>query len=222
MKTITLFLNDFTSVRSQSRTSLKSLIQKINFRKFGNKFNNNTFFFAAVALVFLIGVYVVYGKLSNESTRTSAGANDDRLAPPIAIASQDLNKTLSIPIKDSKGGVVTNVKYKITSAQLYNEIILRGEKAYPIKGKLFLIVNLEITNEYKQAIDLNATDYLRLSVNGDISKKFSPDIYNELQLQPISTKRSRVGFQINDTDNKLILHVGQVEGTKEPISLHLQ
>ena len=103
-----------------------------------------------------------------------------------------------------------------------DEIIVEGKRATTVKGRTFLIVTLKITNEYTQSIDMDTRDYVRLSVEPNQEWQ-APDIHNDpVQVQAISTKYTRLGFPINETDKNLILRVGEINGTKEEIPLTLK
>jgi hypothetical protein len=59
-------------------------------------------------------------------------------------------------------------------------------------------------------------------VNGNTSELLAPDIHNDpVEVQAISTKPTRVGFPINDTDKKLTLFIGEINGQKDKVELGL-
>jgi hypothetical protein len=107
-------------------------------------------------------------------------------------------------------------------AELRDEIIVKGKQATAIKGRTFLIVNLKITNDFDKTITINTRDYVRLTVNKN-SEKLAPDIHNDpVEIQADSTKYTRVGFPIDDTDKDLTLTVGEINGPKQTIKLNLK
>ena len=108
-------------------------------------------------------------------------------------------------------------------AELRKEILIKGQKATAIKGRIFLIINLKIVNTLKQGINVNARDYMRLTVNGNSNELLAPDIHNDpVEVQAISTKHTRVGFAINDNEKNYVLQVGEIDGGKESIKLNLK
>lgn len=110
----------------------------------------------------------------------------------------------------------------LTSAELQDEIVIKGQKANAVKGKEFLIINLKLTNNYSKTIQINTRDYIRLSVNKS-DEKLAADIHNDpVEVQAISTKYTRLGFPIDETDKNLTLYVGEINGKKESITLNLK
>jgi len=139
-----------------------------------------------------------------------------------AKATQEISKEFSFPLKDQSGNELGVVRYMIEKVELMDEIIVEGKRATTVKGRTFLIVTLKITNEYTQSIDMDTRDYVRLSVEPNQEWQ-APDIHNDpVQVQAISTKYTRLGFPINETDKNLILRVGEINGTKEEIPLTLK
>ena len=83
-----------------------------------------------------------------------------------------------------------------------------------------MIINLKIVNTLKQGINVNAKDYMRLTVNGNNNELLAPDIHNDpVEVQAISTKYTRVGFAINESDKNYVLRIGEIDGGKESIKL---
>jgi hypothetical protein len=132
----------------------------------------------------------------------------------------DLNKEFGVPLKTSDGDELSSIKYLLEKAEIRDEIIYKGKRATAVEGRDFLIVNLKITNDYTKPIELRSRDYIRLSVNGNESEWLAPDIHNDpVEIQAISTKLTRVGFPINESDANLVLQVGEIDGEKEKIPL---
>ncbi len=173
-------------------------------------------------LVILAVIVVVASGLGRAVSRDeSSGIKKTSVAD--AKAEQDINKEFSFPLKDSEGEEVSRLVYAIENAELRDEIIVKGQKATAVNGRAFLIFTIKITNEHNQSIEMNTRDYMRLSVNGNEDEWLAPDIHNDpVEIQAISTKSTRLGFPINDTDTNLVLRVGEVNGEKEVINLELK
>lgn len=150
-----------------------------------------------------------------------ASSSDQRADAPRALATQKLDKELSFPIKDKEGKEVGKVKYLIQSIEKYDTVIVKGQKARAIKGRMFLVVNLKLTNTYGKSVDITTSDFLRLTVN-DGKEKLAPDIHNDpVKVQGDSVKTTRAGFAINDTDKKIKLLFGELNGKKQEIEIKL-
>lgn len=168
-----------------------------------------------VIIVGVLGTLLFVGR----PTVITLGTQDARPAPTTSKAKQDINKNFQFPIRDDKGKEVSKFSYEVVSAELYDSIIVKGQKANAIKGRTFFILNLKIVNTNNQPININTRDYLRLSVNNS-SELTAPDIHNDpVEAQAISTKYTRVGVAINDTDKNLVLYVGEITGKKESIRI---
>lgn len=182
-------------------------------------------------LIFLVIVGCVVGivfMLRNRTTPTQAQSPipkeaDGRVKVAEAKAIALINKPYTFGIRDQKGKEVASFTYTLDTAELRNEIVVKGKKASAVSGKTFFIVNLKLTNSTEKTITIDTRTYVRLSVNGNDKELMAPEIYNDpVQIQPISTKVTRVGFPLNDTDKNLKLHVGEVAKEKETIEIKFQ
>lgn len=140
-----------------------------------------------------------------------------------ALATQAVHKEYKFPVKDGAGKEVTKIKYSVENAELRDEIIIQGKKAVTVDNRTFLILTIKITNDYDKGLEINARDYVRLSVNGQAKELLAADIHNDpITIQPISTKFTRIGFPINKSDKDLMVYVGEIAGTKDKIALALK
>ncbi len=167
----------------------------------------------ALALV-SSATYLVYKNVVNANSRVSL------LKPK---ASEDINREFSFPLFDEKQKEVTKFKYAIEKAELRDEIIVNGKRARSVSGRTFLVLTVKIANDYNLPMKINSRDYVRLTVNDKTDQSFAADAHSDpIEVQPISTEHAILGFAINDTDKKLILHVGEIKGEKQEISLSLK
>jgi len=207
---IKFFLSKFSSQSNES-SSFTSTTNK-------RKGNMKKYIPAALVIIALGGVIIFASRMIMATSKQTA--TDTRTDVPGPRASLPLNKEFSFPILDAKGKEVTRLKYAIQDAQLRDEIIVKGSRATAVKGRTFLILNIKIVNDYDKGIDISARDYVRLVVNGNESELLAADIHNDpVSVQPISTKMTRLGFPINDTDKDIVLKIGEIKGNKESIPL---
>lgn len=171
-------------------------------------------------LLFLV-VIVVIAALSAGVLRSNVTrANDARIEVRGALATVAVGKTLQIPVLNDKGKVATNVTYTIENAELRDEIIVQGRRMVAIKGRVFLVLTIKLVNEYNKELEIKAADYVRLAVSGNEKELLAPDIHNDpVRVQAISTKYTRVGFPVYDTQKNLVLFVGSINEEKEKIPL---
>jgi hypothetical protein len=170
-----------------------------------------------ILILFVIGTLtVIIRSLRSTPTLTS----DGRVVVAGPKATIVLNKEFLFPLKDQKGNEVTKIKYTIEQAELRNELIVKGKRAVAVQGRTFLILNLKVVNDYNAAIEMNVRDYIRLSLNGNKSELLAPEIHNDpVTIQAISTKITRLGFPIYDTDKNIALLVGEISAVKEEVPL---
>lgn len=170
-----------------------------------------------IALVIIVAVIFGVKKIADNR---STPVNDLTISE--AKASQLVGRELAFPLLDEKGNEVSKVRYIIENVEKRDEIVVKGQKARSVKGRTFLIFNLKIVNDFNQVIEIQTRDYVRLSVNGDKNQWLAPDIHNDpVEIQAISTKLTRIGFAINDSDKDLILRVGEIGGEKQEIEIKI-
>ncbi|QQS38699.1 hypothetical protein IPM62_04930 [Candidatus Woesebacteria bacterium] len=171
-------------------------------------------------IALLICALIVLGGLG--SLVVNKTSTDSRIEIEGAKSAQELNKEFSFPLRTADNEVVSDFKYEILTVEKRDEIVVRGQKATAVKGRTFLVLNIKITNVYTEPIDIDTIDYVRLAVNGNEEEQMAADIHNDsVSVQPISTKYTRIGFPINDTDTDLTLRIGEINGEKESIKLDL-
>lgn len=188
---------------SQTNSGLRDKLNKQNLKR---------------VLVVVLGVVVLV--LVVRSIRVDENSEvSQKVEIKDATATSKLNREFSFPVRDSNGEEITQIKFVIQEAELRDEIIVKGQKATAVKGRTFLILNVKITNDFDSALEINTRDYVRLSVNGS-EEWLAPDIHNDpVEVQAISTKQTRLGFPINDTDKKLRLRVGEIDSQKEEVEV---
>jgi hypothetical protein len=126
---------------------------------------NKKYLIIAYPVVF--GILVITAFFIGRATAPRSNITQEIRNMQLAGKKQIINKTFLFPVKSDSGTVLTNVKYQLNSAELQYNIILNGQTASSIKGKVFLILNINLTNDYNKNIQINSRDYVRLSANND-------------------------------------------------------
>lgn len=231
-KAIVLLSNIYSPISNtvdSATASASSRARRIRFPQMGDrKFKfDKSFFKKAVPVV--LGIIVIVGVISivrslpdaqsRPVTSTSQPANTS------ALATVQLNRKFVFPLLDEKGKEVGSFDYVIQDATIQKQIIVQGQRATAVKGRIFLILSLKITNNLEQSIQLNTRDYLRLVAQSNRNEQLAPDIHNDpVEVQAISTKYTRVGIAINEEDAKKLiqLKVGEIEGEKQNVDLNFK
>lgn len=217
--TLPSFVSFFGTVSDKSASTVKE-----TFTRTKGKFKLPKFklpkqaVYAIIGIIVFAGIIFVY-KTASTGSRTTV-ANAKPLAPTPK-ATMVINKEFSFPIKDTEGKDISTIKYLIESANLQDVILVKGERATAVTGRTFLILNLKITNSYKQGIQINSRDYVRLIVDGKKDELIAADIHNDpVEVQAISTKSTRIGFPIDEKYKSLEIQVGEINGSKEDIKIN--
>ncbi len=196
------------------------------------KENNLPWVIVAILLTLLIITVGIILYLLNEqnrnsksvSDRSNSGISTPSLPTPTIIPSPTpavrlINKQYSFPLRNASGETVSQLLFVVTNYERTNEVTIAGGKATTIEGKELVVINIELTNQFNRAIQINARDYLRLRVN-EQEKLLAPEFHSDpVEIQPKSTKSVRMAFSINETDTNLILYVGELEGDKDQLVL---
>ncbi len=164
----------------------------------------------AIFVIVVLGIFAVFGKKDNASVagaNTTTNNND--------VKTTEINRNFTFPLKDSKGAKTGDFTYIIQSAELRHHIVVKGQPASAVTGRVFLIVNIKIINSLNQGLQINSRDYVRISVNNDTKNWFAADIHSDpVEAQAISTTPTRIGIAVNETDKDLKLQVGEIAGKK--------
>ncbi len=219
------YSNNFSKPVGSARSKFAakfSNLKKPNFKLPQNLKHIKTSHIIAGGILILLVLTFFAGRFLAPKDTLGSLNSDERTEAPAPIATQQLNKTFQFPLVDDKGKEVAKIKYTIESANLQNAFIYQGKLATAVKGRTFLIFNLKITNPYEKTIEINAKDYIRVKLNGS-NEQLAPEIHNDpVQIQANSTKYTRIGLPINDSDKNIVILVGELKGDKETIKLNLE
>jgi len=168
-----------------------------------------------VVAVLSLFVYSI-GKLMQKPS-----VSDPRVTILDAKASQILNRDFEFPILDGNKIEVTKLKLHFDTIDKRDQLVVNGKTATSVKGRTFLVVSIKVNNnEYGNPIQVNMSNYVRMTVNGNESELLAPEIHSDpVVIQSESTKLTRVGFPVNDSDKNIVLWVGEIKGKKEKIEI---
>lgn len=202
--------NAFQSTRSFQKENLFSFL---NF-KFDKR---NLPKLLLVGFGILLVLAIIFTFLT--SNNNNASSNNRPLAP-VALKTEEIKKEFSFPIRDEKGKELSKMKYEVQKASIQDEILVKGQRARAVEGRVFLILDIKISNSFDQGLQINSKDYVRLIIDGNKEELIAADIHNDpVEVQAISTKTTRIGFPIDEADKNLEIQVGEINGKKETIKL---
>lgn len=192
-----------------SESRWKDKLSNLDYKKLGK--------IVGVILVVVLVIWVIGSVVGNSD---SGDPGYSRVQVQGAKATLDLGKEFSFPILEASGEEVGRITFNVESAELKDEIIIKGQRATAVEGRTFLVINLKLKNDFEQPIEMDTRDYIRLKVNGNGDDLLAPDIHNDpVEVQAISSKQTRVGFPIDDNNESMILVVGEIGGDKEEVLL---
>lgn len=140
------------------------------------------------------------------------------LQAPTVQAQQNIQKNFQFPVDDASGKTITTIAYTVETADKQNQVIIQGQRAYAVAGKTFLILNIKLTNPSDQTVQINARNYIRISI-GKNNELLAADMYSDpIIIQPISTETTKLGFPIDVHERNITLHVGELKGPKTDIA----
>ena len=204
-----------SSLRQSRFNNVSEFARKVRFPRF----NRKNIFRILLPVILIIVVLLGLRQALNRDyyiRGTNISVTD---AKPVA--TMTINREFLFPLRDQKGKVVSKLSYNIQTAELRKQIIVKGKRASAVSGRIFLIINLKIVNDLNQGLQVNSRDYIRIIINGNTKDLFAPDIHNDpVEVQAISTKNTRVGLAINESDKNIELRIGGINGPKEGIKLN--
>lgn len=163
----------------------------------------------------LLGLAVLSIKRAVKASKDNALKKDLAAMISPAAAKREINKEIAVTSAKAK----LEVKYMIISAEILEEIIVKGEKVKAAAGRAFLIFNLKVINNGRRGVQVNSRDFVRLAGGGS-EEWLAPDVHNDpVEVQALSTKYTRLGFVINTVDKLFKVRIGEINGEKEELEI---
>lgn len=190
-------------------------LKKIDFekimKKIKNTFNTKMAIIAAAVVIVVLGAWYF-------TKNSKADNNTVSLSPT---ASGNLNKQIAFPIRDKDGKDTGNkLTVNFTSLERTNKILYSGKPLSAKQGKDFVVSNIEIENTTKDRLTVRPVDFIRLQDAG--GKNYAADIQiNALKVEPLSVKKTRTIFIVNEEPKTLKFLIGEINGNRETVEVTL-
>ncbi len=111
----------------------------------------------------------------------------------------------------------TTVSLSIVSVEKTNQIFVRNKPVRTTPDKSFLVLNLELENKNPERLYFYTSDYVRFVAEG---KKLEADFKNpRLEIAPLSTKKDKLAFLVEDKENRFQIQIGEITGLPETIEI---
>lgn len=171
--------------------------------------------FVPIILIVLVGIglFTFRSKLpSSASTIVSGNTSGTDFAPN---STQELRREFQIPIRSADGkDTGDKLVVNFTTVDKSRRIILQGQPATAKDGKVFLILNVDVENSTTNQLSVRPVDFIRMI--DDKGENFAADIHNDVvKVEPISIKKTRVGFIVDESQKNFKFAVGEIKGSKE-------
>ncbi len=155
--------------------------------------------YLVVGIFAAVGIYSIFFSNSNNSI-------SGKLLP--------LKQDFEVVAK-TKEGKNTNGKFQVevTSAHKAESLLIQGQRVIARNDKVFLVINMEISNSYRVALYNQPVDSFRLI--GTDGKRYAPTAHQgNVEIRPDSTKTSNVGFVVPNDQKKFKVEVGDLNSDK--------
>lgn len=171
----------------------------------------------AILILLAVGFILTKFTRGDEANLVNSSQNEEQVAT--VLATKEVNFEHLFKAKNGLGAESGELTFRITKVEKTKEVLVQGRPANAKGDKAFLVLNVEIDNSDVEKKYISPVDILRLIDNTD--KKFAPDIHSDVvEVQPISTKISRVGFVILEGQNEFTLQIGELEGEKQNLEIN--
>ena len=167
-----------------------------------------------LGLLVIIAVLTFFPGINPDSAvRKVAGSQTDFAAEKqVAIGSR-----FEVPIRKEDGTETPDkLIINLTTAEASKRILIQGKPATSRDTKTFILINFEVENSTSNQLTVRPVDFIRLTDSE--GRTFAPDVHNnDVVVEPISIKKTRVGFVVDENQKEFKFLVGEINGEKKEV-----
>lgn len=210
---------EFTQAKAEQEKFSSNLSSNFRNKISQNKKKLKFVPFVLVGLVLMIAVGLF---LRSNNTSVLSDRSSQTLEQEKPLSTQTLNKNFTFPVLGSDGKEAGKLQYTVETAELRDQLIIKGQQARAVEGRVFLIISVKLKNDTEHTISVNTRDFIRLKREGS-DELLAPTIHNDpVEAQAISTLTTRLGFSLPEDDTKnMSLLIGEIKGKKQTVELDL-
>ena len=147
-------------------------------------------------------------------TRSDGSSDVQAVGAPV-----DINYFWTIPAQNKDGETVNrDFSVNITNAQRQKRVLVQGQWLKAREGKVFLILNMDITNSVRAPLFAEPVDWARLIESED--KKIAPTVHQALvEIRPEATKTTNVGFVVDEGQKNFTIELGRLWDREDTIMI---
>lgn len=174
------------------------------------KFIKLLFGLLVILLVLLLGSRII--SKAGLFQKTTEKVNEEALVK----ATVDIGKSFTFQAQKIKKKGTEDVKFTLASAELKDQIRVKGVPKNADSGRQFLLLRLEIENSSTDELSITPSDLIRLV--REEGKMFAPDFHNAtVIIDPLSVRKDLVSFVVPTTEKNFNFLVGELDGDKETV-----
>src|SRR3989344_1032967 len=167
-----------------------------------------------LGLLIIIAVLVFFpGVNPNSAVKKVAGSQTD-FSPENKVS---IGSRFEVPIRKEDGTETADkLIINLTTAESSKRILIQGKPATSRDTKTFILINFEVENSTSNQLTVRPVDFIRLTDNEN--RTFAPDVHNnDVAVEPISIKKTRVGFVVDENQKEFKFLVGEINGEKKEV-----
>ena len=167
-----------------------------------------------LGLLVIIFVLVFFpGVNPNSAVKKVAGSQTD-FSPENQVT---IGSRFEVPIRKEDGTETPDkLIINLTTADLSKKILIQGKPATSRDTKTFILINFEVENSTSNQLTVRPVDFIRLT--DAEGRTFAPDVHNnDVAVEPISIKKTRVGFVVDENQKEFKFLVGEINGPKKEV-----
>lgn len=167
-----------------------------------------------LGLLVIIAVLVFFPGISPDSAvkKVAGSQTDFRPENQVSIGSK-----FEVPIRTEDGTETPDkLIMNLTTAESSKRILIQGKPATSRDTKTFILINFEVENSTSNQLTVRPVDFIRLTDSE--GRTFAPDVHNnDVVVEPISIKKTRVGFVVDENQEEFKFLVGEINGEKKEV-----
>lgn len=172
-----------------------------------------------IALAVIVVVIALGAWFFTRSKSNSTSANGEETFVSSGGPTAPLNKKIAFPIRDNNGKTTgTNLTVNFTNLERTSKVIYNGRPLIARESKDFIVANMEIENTTKDRLTVRPVDFIRLvDASG---RNYAADFQTSaIKVEPLSTKRTRTIFIVDESQKNLKFLIGEINGNRETVEV---
>jgi len=167
-----------------------------------------------LGLLIIIAVLVFFPGISPDSAVKKVAGSQTDFSPENKVS---IGSRFEVPIRKEDGTETADkLIINLTTAESSKRILIQGKPATSRDTKTFILINFEVENSTSNQLTVRPVDFIRLTDNE--GRTFAPDVHNnDVAVEPISIKKTRVGFVVDEHQKEFKFLVGEINGPKKEV-----